>query len=143
MKKYIKLMRFKHYIKNGLILLPFLFGGQLFELGLLRQAVFGFAAFCLLSSAVYIINDIMDVKTDREHPTKRFRPIASGEVPVKSAVVLAGILLIASAALHYFSKAVHWYGWLYLLFYLVLNIGYSLDLRTDPSSISRFSFPAS
>ncbi|MEN6417494.1 MAG: decaprenyl-phosphate phosphoribosyltransferase [Clostridiaceae bacterium] len=132
MKKYIKLMRFKHYIKNGLILLPFLFGGQLFALGLLRQAALGFVSFCLLSSAVYIINDIMDVKTDREHPTKKFRPIASGEVPVKSAVILAGILLIASAVLHYFSKAVHWYGWLYLLLYLALNVGYSLGLKNRP-----------
>ena len=132
MKNYIKLMRFKHYIKNGLILLPFLFGGRLFELSLLRQAAFGFVSFCLLTSAVYIINDIMDVKTDREHPTKRFRPIASGEVSVKTAAVLAVILVIASAALHYFTHAVHWYAWIYLLVYLALNLGYSFGLKNQP-----------
>ncbi|MEN6595789.1 MAG: decaprenyl-phosphate phosphoribosyltransferase [Clostridiaceae bacterium] len=132
MKKYVKLMRFKHYIKNGLILLPFLFSGQLFEANLLIKAAFGFAVFCLLSSAVYIINDIMDVKSDREHPTKKFRPIASGEVPVKTAVVLAGVLLIGAAVLHYCSGAVHWYAWAFLLLYLVLNLGYSFGLKNVP-----------
>lgn len=132
MKPYVKLMRVKHYIKNVLILLPLLFGGQLFQPALLWKALCGFAAFCLLSSAVYIINDIRDAPYDREHPTKRFRPIASGEVSKTAGIILAACLLAASVVLQYFSFAAQWTTWLFLLAYLVLNLGYSMGLKNVP-----------
>ena len=132
MKKYLKLMRVKHYVKNVLIFLPLLFGGQLFNGELLVKVLMGFAAFSLLSSAVYIVNDIRDVKSDREHPTKRFRPIASGDVSVRAGIVLACCLFAAAMALNYFSFAPSWTVWLILPLYFALNVGYSLGLKDIP-----------
>lgn len=82
MKDYIRLLRPKHYLKNVLVLLPLFFSGRFFEGQLLIKAAAGFAAFCLLSSFIYIINDVRDVESDRQHPAKCKRPIASGAVGV-------------------------------------------------------------
>ena len=96
MRDLIKLMRPKHYLKNMLIFVPLLFSGRLTESGLLMRSALAFASFCLLSSFVYIINDLKDVESDRAHSTKCNRPIASGRVSQKQAVVLAGVLLLIS-----------------------------------------------
>ena len=69
MKKYIKLMRVHHYIKNGLILLPLIFSMRLGDISLLTKTIIGVIAFCIISSAVYIINDIKDLESDRRHIT--------------------------------------------------------------------------
>lgn len=132
MKKYLKLMRVKHYIKNVLILVPFIFSGQLFKPFYLVRAIVGFLAFSLLSSAVYIFNDIRDAEADRLHPVKKTRPIASGEISKRSAIILGGVLLLGTAALQYFAGAVYWYAWILLALYLVLNIAYSLKLKKIP-----------
>jgi len=132
MKKYLKLMRVKHYIKNLLVFLPFVFSGQLFEQFYLVRAVTGFFAFCLLSSAIYIFNDIRDAEQDRLHPKKKSRPIASGAVSKRAAYILGACLLLATAVLHYFSRAVSWYAWVFLLAYLLLNLAYSLKLKHVP-----------
>lgn len=99
MREMVRLMRPKHYLKNMLVFVPLLFSGRLMEDGLLWEAFLAFAAFCLLSSFVYIINDIKDVESDRAHSTKRFRPIASGKVSIRQALVLAGVLLAVSVLL--------------------------------------------
>lgn len=132
MKKYLKLMRVKHYIKNVLVLVPFIFSGQFFQPFYLVRAVVGFLAFSLLSSAVYIFNDIRDVESDRLHPTKKTRPIASGEITKRSAYVLGAALLLGAAVLQYLSEAVLWYAWLLLILYLALNLAYSLKLKNIP-----------
>ena len=80
MNKYLHLIRVRHYIKNVLILLPLVFSGLLFEKGHLIKGLLGFAAFSFISSVVYIINDIRDADSDRKHPKKCKRPIASGEI---------------------------------------------------------------
>ena len=92
MKAYLRLMRVHHYMKNLLVLAALACSGQLFDRAKLLAGAAGFAAFCLVSSAVYIINDIRDRDKDRLHPTKRFRPIASGAVPRNRAVLLAALL---------------------------------------------------
>ena len=94
MKEYIKLIRVKHYIKNFLIFAALLFSGQVFILEKLKDCVIGFAAFCFLSSVIYIFNDIKDKDKDALHPKKKTRPIASGKISVRSAVITAVILLI-------------------------------------------------
>ncbi len=132
MKQYLKLMRVKHYIKNILVFLPFLFSGQFFQPFYLVRAITGFFAFCLLSSAIYIFNDIRDVERDRQHPTKKTRPIASGAVTVRAAYLLGVCLLAAAAALHMLSRSVEPYAWVYLLIYLLLNIAYSIRLKNVP-----------
>lgn len=76
MKNYLRLLRPKHYVKNVLVLLPLFFSGRFFERMPLCVGLLGFAAFCLLSSLVYIVNDLRDAPADRLHPTKCRRPIA-------------------------------------------------------------------
>ena len=135
MKKYWKLMRVHHYMKNLLLLLPLFFSGRMPEGRLFWQGLLAFVAFSLLASAIYIFNDMMDVERDRSHSTKKNRPLASGEISMLAAKTLAGVLLILSFACHFLC------GWLspfspwavlYLLAYLGLNVAYSRGLKAVP-----------
>src|SRR5690349_13307561 len=90
----IKTMRLRQWSKNIFIFAALVFDKQLRNLDAVLNTVAGVALFCLISSAVYIFNDISDVKEDREHPKKKDRPIASGKLPLGAAWV-AGILLVA------------------------------------------------
>lgn len=130
MKHYIKLMRVHHYIKNLLVFAALACSGQFFHAGKLLTGLLGFAAFCMVSSIVYIINDIRDVEKDRLHPTKCKRPIAAGTVPVKKAWILAAVLCVAALicnglVFHPMSSGL-------LLLYLVLNLAYSFGLKNVP-----------
>lgn len=125
MKAYIRLMRPQHYLKNLLVFVPLLFSGRMWEGGLLLNAALAFVSFSLLSSVVYIINDIKDADSDRAHSTKRFRPIASGEVKVPAALVLAGCLLIVSVALLLPLRQGPW-PWVIAAAYLADSLLYSV-----------------
>lgn len=131
MKDYIRLLRPKHSIKNILILLPLIFSGRLLELAPLRQSVCAFVAFCALASLVYIINDIRDAERDRQHPTKRARPIASGAVPVARGLALAAALAVIVLGLGLWCRFSPG-AWLCLGAYLALNLGYSFGLKNVP-----------
>ncbi len=85
---YLKLMRVKHYVKNLLIFVPVFFSKKIFDLSMISQVCIGFVCFSLISSAVYILNDIRDVEKDRKHPKKKNRPIASGKINKLQAVFL-------------------------------------------------------
>lgn len=74
----LRLMRPKHYLKNLLIFVSITFDRNLFHSSILLRALLGFAAFCLLTSAVYVFNDVRDVEADRRHEIKRRRPILFG-----------------------------------------------------------------
>ena len=129
--KYLRLLRVKHYIKNVLVFLPLFFSREITAPGLLAHALYAFAVFCLLSSAVYILNDLRDAERDRRHPVKCRRPIASGEIGERTAGVLCVLLIAAAAALMLLSGG----GWLAVLVpaaYLLLNTGYSLGLKNVP-----------
>ena len=93
-KYYIKEMRPHHYIKNLLIICPLICSGKALQPTKLICGLLGFFAFCLLSSSIYIINDIKDVKTDSEHLSKRIRPIACGMISHEHAVVFSASLAI-------------------------------------------------
>lgn len=82
----LKSLRPHQWVKNVLLFGALFFSGNLFVLDALWRAVAGFAIFCALSSAVYLVNDVLDRDKDRLHPVKRHRPIASGVVPVPLAV---------------------------------------------------------
>lgn len=128
---YIKLMRIQHYIKNILIFLPIIFSKNMFQLELLKNTTIGAIAFSLMSSIVYIINDIMDVEADKKHEKKKFRPIATGEISIKQAYIVATMLLIISTTLNFIIKAnilacVIFYG------YLAINVLYSIKLKHIP-----------
>lgn len=130
MKHYIKLMRPHHYIKNILIFAALACSGQLFDLKKLIPGCLGFAAFCLVSSVVYIINDIRDVEKDRNHPTKCRRPIAAGTVPVRNAWGLATVLVVTAAVCNFlvFQPV----ATALLVLYLALNLAYSFGLKNIP-----------
>lgn len=130
MKHYIKLMRPHHYIKNFLVFAALACSGQFFDLDKLISAFFGFAAFCLISSVVYIINDIRDVEKDRNHPTKCRRPIAAGTVPVKNAWILAAGLVVVAAICNL--MVFHGSSTALLAAYLLLNLAYSFGLKNVP-----------
>lgn len=132
MKDYIKLIRVHHYIKNLLIFAPLVCSGQFFSLrGInLYSAFMGFIAFCAVSSVIYIINDIQDREKDRNHPTKCNRPIASGALPVRNALILAIILLTVSVLCN--SNVFHVSSSLLLLLYFIINLAYSFGLKNVP-----------
>lgn len=128
MKQYLKLMRVSHYIKNSIIFIPLVFSGNLFHRELPAISVYGFFIFCFLSSVIYIMNDLSDVERDRQHPTKRSRPIASGAISERRAVIVA-VMLITLAALGQMillsNQKVPLISGMLLLFYFLLNLFYS------------------
>ncbi|MDR0469707.1 MAG: UbiA prenyltransferase family protein [Peptococcaceae bacterium] len=129
---YIRLMRLHHYTKNLFIFLPLFFSGRMREWLLIRSTLSGFVAFCLVSSAVYIFNDIMDADDDRRHSVKSSRPIASGVVSVRNALILAFSLLALSFACQYKAGFAALLAGTYLYFYLLMNIAYSWRLKRVP-----------
>lgn len=132
MKKYIKLLRIRHYIKNILIFLPVFFSKMLFELSILSKMFCCFISFCALSSAVYIFNDICDVQHDKKHPIKCLRPIASGNISRKKAIALIVILLFVCIVTNILAGGTSILAWGLLAVYLFLNILYSLKLKEIP-----------
>lgn len=91
-----RLLRPRQWIKNIALFAAPIFAGQLFEPTVFEKVLLSFAVFCGLSSATYIINDIFDLKKDRLHPFKKFRPLAHGDISLTTAVIIAVILLLFS-----------------------------------------------
>jgi 4-hydroxybenzoate polyprenyltransferase len=99
----VKLARPKHWVKNGFVLAPLLFvRPEPIDVAVFRAAM-AVLAFCLLASAIYCINDVFDASADREHPTKRLRPVAAGRVSPAMAIGFGLMLVAASAAVVYFT----------------------------------------
>jgi 4-hydroxybenzoate polyprenyltransferase len=119
-------MRPKHWVKNVFVFAPLVFAHQLGDSQSLLLACAAFAVFCLLSSSVYLVNDIADRESDRLHPVKRRRPIASGELSARTAgvfaLLLAGGSLAAALALSVPFAAV-------TSTYLLTNLAYSMMLK--------------
>ena len=133
MKDILKLMRIKHWIKNRLIVFPVFFAGEIFDTQNLLNLICGFISYGLVASAVYVINDIQDVEKDRAHEVKCKRPIASGRVPIATARVLVGVLLILAFLTLQFldqNRGIEPYIW--ELLYLILNVAYSMGLKKVP-----------
>lgn len=135
MREIIKLLRVKHYIKNVLVFMPLVFGGMLFNVELLTKTIVAFIPFCLGTSIVYIINDIRDIEKDRQHPTKCKRPLASGAISVKMAIVLIAILATLVVAFLTYTIVSPYFSFmvgLWLISYIFLNLAYSLKLKNVP-----------
>lgn len=132
MEKYFKLMRVHHYLKNGLIFAPLLFSGTFLDIEPLYKSIIGFIAYSLLASAIYILNDIQDIESDRLHPTKCKRPLAAGVITVHKARLLIVVLLVLSFTLNSLFNFDNISSWLCLFGYLVLNLGYSYGLKNYP-----------
>ncbi len=98
----IRAMRPRQWVKNFLVIAAPLAAGRLFEPAVIKGAALAFVAFCLVSATVYLVNDVRDVEEDRQHPTKRFRPIAAGELKPATAIAVAAVLGIGGLALGFF-----------------------------------------
>jgi len=123
---YIHLLRPKHWIKNLFVFAALIFSLNLFNIVKLIASLQAFFAFCLASSFVYIINDIIDIEQDRKHPKKRNRPIASGKISVKNAIIISIICLIASIILAFF---VNLNTLIIISVYIFINIFYSIKIK--------------
>jgi 4-hydroxybenzoate polyprenyltransferase len=99
------------------------FGGELFDKSILIKEIYIFIAFCLSSSVVYIINDVKDLENDRNHPLKKERPIAKGDISIKSALFAAFISLALSLTIIYYLKSINLL--ICILSYIILNIIYT------------------
>lgn len=122
-------MRPRQWAKNVLVFAAPLAAGQLFEPDILIPSLGAFVAFCLISSATYLINDVRDVEIDRNHPKKSQRPIAAGHLPAGVAVVAAVVLAIAAIALS-FAISLALGG--VVIAYAVFTLAYSLALKHEP-----------
>lgn len=122
----IRLLRPHQWIKNSFVLVGLLFAHAWHDGEKLTQGLWAFAAFCLLSSAVYVFNDLLDREQDRQHPRKRHRPLASGRVGVPAALSLLALCLIAGLGLA-FDRAGE-APWVFVA-YLLINGFYSLGAK--------------
>lgn len=125
----MRAVRPRQWIKNLLVAAAPLAAGRLLEGEIAANTAFAFVAFCLVSSAVYLINDVLDVEEDRLHPYKRLRPIAAGELKPATALVLAVITAALGVALGSFISVPLGAT---LLTYLSLQISYSAFLKRLP-----------
>jgi 4-hydroxybenzoate polyprenyltransferase len=129
MRALIRSMRPRQWAKNTFIFAALIFDGQLLAIGPLLRTMAGFVLLCLASSAVYLVNDVADAEADRSHPKKRNRPIASGTLSARTALIVSGILFVISLAA---SLALSWKFGLVVLTYMILNLAYSLRLKHVP-----------
>ncbi len=123
----VRLIRPKQWIKNFFVFAPLLFSRHVFDLPFLLISIEAFIIFSLASSAVYIINDIMDAESDRAHPKKKYRPIASGEVSIKQGITLLIVLIIIVIAGLYFIRMAFA---AVIILYFITNILYSVKIKS-------------
>jgi 4-hydroxybenzoate polyprenyltransferase len=119
-------LRPRQWTKNLLLFAGVLFSQHLMDPAMLLRAGAGFVAFSFLSGAVYLLNDLKDVEADRLHPTKRFRPIAAGRLPVGVAwAALVPLLALVALLSLWLGRPFAWTA----LLYLVLNLAYTFGLK--------------
>ena len=126
LRVYLKALRVHQWAKNVLVFVTALAAGKLMELHSLVALGLVFIAFSSVASAGYLINDLMDLESDRSHPTKRNRPLASGAMSVTEGVTLAVVLVVGGLAA---AAYVSWLVGAILLAYLVLTLTYSSALK--------------
>ncbi len=133
----IKALRPKQWVKNVLVIAaPLAAGNEIMDSGrsigtLTVDILVAFVAFCLAASSIYLINDARDVEADRAHPTKRFRPIAAGVLPVSMAYIMAVALIIGSIAVSWFASEGPGLA-IVVAVYIALQLGYCFGLKHQP-----------
>ena len=131
MKQYLKLIRVKHWLKNGLVFLPLFFSMNLCNIQYLSLCFLAFVIFSLSSSVVYVLNDMADVEKDKLHPIKKNRPLASGAISMAQAKIVIVILCILIAfmmGLLYWNDP-NFFIILIPIVYIILNLLYSKWLK--------------
>lgn len=131
----LRALRPHQWVKNVFVLAALVFargergsffGGDRWDV---YRTLFAFAAFCLGSSAIYLVNDVMDVESDRKHPTKRRRPIAAGQVSVPAALATSVLCVTGALLLAHEAGGVHVAVLWIVAAYMALNLAYSVKLK--------------
>jgi len=128
LKEYLRACRLYQWIKNILIFVPLATSHKISDTGLMLDAVLGFLCFGLCASSVYVVNDLLDLDADRQHPRKKNRPFAAGTVPVKHALVMVPALLAAGLGLALLTLPLAFCAVLGL--YLTVTLFYSVRLKS-------------
>lgn len=128
MKKYLELIRIKQWIKNILIFIP-MFTSTLINCNNIWKVSLGFFSFCFASSFIYILNDIRDIEKDKLHPRKKKRPLPSGLISKKCAIIISIIMLLLSLGLNFYINNTNLIPYIFILSYIVINILYSMGLK--------------
>lgn len=126
LKSLVKALRVHQYPKNILIFTPLFAGHLLFNLSLLLTTILGFVSFCCIASSVYLLNDLLDLSSDRKHPHKSKRAIASGFLPISTAIYMM-IALFILAGVFSWSLSINFK--LTLLGYYIITLLYSFSLK--------------
>ena len=127
MMSLIEVLRLHHWIKNLLIFLPFVASQLPFSANVLQNLFLGFLSFGLLASATYILNDILDLKNDQKHITKKYRPLSSGKISIQTGFLIITVLIIA---IFFITKKLEENNFLlFLITYFLLSLFYSLYLK--------------
>ncbi|MBV6879954.1 decaprenyl-phosphate phosphoribosyltransferase [Epilithonimonas ginsengisoli] len=133
MKNYLKLIRVEQWVKNLFVFAPLFFSGKITNTYLFYESIFAFLVFSLTASSIYIINDYFDIESDRRHPEKKTRPLASGAVSKRSAEILFAFLVILSVASifigNYIFHTNFWKFGVIIGFYFVMNLFYTFKLK--------------
>ena len=125
-KNYFQLLRVHQWIKNLFVFVPLLFSMHLFEANYFLSSLKAFFVFCLASSYIYIINDIIDLDADAVHPKKKFRPLPSGKIAKHNAWIVSILILLILVGLTFFTNL----NFIYLLLgFILLNIFYSFYFK--------------
>jgi 4-hydroxybenzoate polyprenyltransferase len=122
----IRTMRPKQWTKNGILFAALIFDAKLLNPTHFFNTLLGFVLFCLISGVVYTINDLVDIEKDRQHPLKRTRPLASGALSSRIAIIAAVVIGIGSLAVGFWLNTI--FAWI-LTGYLALQIAYSFKLK--------------
>lgn len=122
----LRLLRPRQWIKNLAVFAAIIFTGHLFDTPVLLKVITAFFVFCFSSSAIYIVNDFFDIKKDKLHPFKRFRPLAHGDISVRTAMIMATALTTLSLLLAFTLPAAFI---TVVIIYLLLQLCYSLFLK--------------
>ena len=126
---YLKLIRPSQWLKNLMLFFPPFLGGAILNPGVLTAAFLPLAAFCFTSSSTYVLNDILDARTDLNHPVKKLRPIPARKVSKINAACLAAVLLLAGIMLGFFVSGMFL---AILISYFIVSSAYSLKLKQLP-----------
>lgn len=156
-KHLLKSMRPKQWTKNAAVFAALIFDRQLFKTDSVFRTFAGFILFCLVSSSGYLLNDIMDIESDKKHPIKRNRPIAAGKLSVSTALIFASAFIILSlgfgfwlsigfgilAAVYFLTNLAYskWFKHIVIIDVLVIALGFVLRVASGVSliSVERFS----
>lgn len=126
MADYLKLLRVKHWVKNIFIFIPLFFAGDILTESNWLVLILGFFSFSFIASSVYILNDYRDIESDKLHPEKSKRPLASGKVKPHIAFLIFAILIISGMSLAWYCS----FGFLIIcLIYFIVNLSYSFGLK--------------